>query len=52
MDQLETANRKVALDNQALADGLLGLDRRLARLEGFIEGAASAAPRRLRLPRA
>ena len=51
IDRLEVAVTTVATDLSALATNVQLIDRRVARIEGFIEGAAAANPRRARLPR-
>ena len=52
IEQVEAAAGRIGTDITALADAVQTLNNRVARLEGFIEGAAAAAaPRRARLPR-
>ena len=52
MELLEASDRAAAADTKAIADGLFALTNRVARIEGFIEGAAAVSPRRARLPKA
>lgn len=53
IEQVERAVTLVATDITDLADAVHNLSIRVARVEGFIEGAtAAAAPRRARLPKA
>lgn len=53
IQRVEAATARVGKDVSDLADAVHQLNSRVARVEGFIEGAATAAaPRRARLPRA
>lgn len=52
MGVIRTAMAGLTDDVARLADDHVALSQRVARIEGFIEGAAAAGPRRARLPKA